>query len=165
MIKIEKITPGLIEGFHHTLDVVARERKYLAFLEAPPLDSTREFVFGNINNGNPQYVAKMEDRVVGWCDITRSNRTVHAHCGVLGMGLLPEFRGLGIGTKLINATMAAACDAGMTRIELHVHANNPAAIALYKKVGFKQEGILRDKTLIDGRYIDSIMMAVTERPA
>jgi len=33
-----------VEGFHRALDFVARERKYLAFLEAPPLDSTRQFV-------------------------------------------------------------------------------------------------------------------------
>ena len=59
--------------------------------------------------------------------------------------------------------MAAAHDNGMVRIELTVHANNEPAIALYKKVGFKEEGILRDMTLIDGNYIDSIMMAIVKR--
>ena len=163
MIEIEKISPGHIEGFHHALDVVARERKYLAFLEAPPLASTREFVLENIKNGNPQYLAVSEGRVIGWCDVVRLTRPVHTHAGILGMGLLPEFRGKGLGTKLITTTMAAAHDSGIVRIELTVHANNQPAIALYKKVGFKEEGILRDMTLIDGNYIDSIMMAVIKR--
>lgn len=163
MVRIEKITPGRIEGFHHALDVVARERKYLAFLEAPPLASTREFVLQNIKNGNPQYLAVSEDCVIGWCDVVRLTRPVHTHAGILGMGLLPEFRCQGLGTKLITTTMAAAHDNGMVRIELTVHANNQPAIALYKKVGFKEEGILRDMTLIDGNYIDSIMMAVIKR--
>ena len=165
MIRKEKITPCRIEGFHHAVDVVARERKYLAFLEAPPLASTREFVLENIGNGNPQYLAVLDNGVIGWCDVVRLTRPVHTHAGILGLGLLPEFRGKGIGTKLITTTMAAAHDSGMVRIELTVHANNEPAIALYKKVGFKEEGILRDMTLIDGSYIDSIMMAVIKRPS
>jgi hypothetical protein len=31
--------------------------------------------------------------VVGWCDILPKSRPVHAHVGVLGVALLPEFRG------------------------------------------------------------------------
>ncbi len=39
-ITIEPIREAHIEGFHQALDTVSRERRYLAFLEAPPLDST-----------------------------------------------------------------------------------------------------------------------------
>ncbi len=159
MIQVKHITPDHIEGFHYALDVVARERKYIAFLEAPPLAFTREFVLENIRNGNPHYIVIADDRVIGWCDIIRLTRPVHSHVGTLGIGLLPGFRGQGIGTNLITATMAAALDRGILRIELTVHANNKPAIALYEKVGFEKEGILRDQTLIDGNYIDSIMMA------
>jgi uncharacterized protein YciI len=45
-----------IEGFHRCLDAVARERSCLAFLQAPPLDTTREFVLSNIKNSVPPYV-------------------------------------------------------------------------------------------------------------
>jgi hypothetical protein len=43
MIEIVPISPAHIEGFHRTLDLVARERRYLALLEAPPLESMRAF--------------------------------------------------------------------------------------------------------------------------
>jgi hypothetical protein len=46
-----------IDGFHRALDIVARERRYLAFLEAPPIESTRAFVLDNIKRGSPQFVA------------------------------------------------------------------------------------------------------------
>jgi hypothetical protein len=76
------------EGFHDAVDCVARERKYLAFLEAPPLASTRQSVMNNIANGYPQFVAVADGTVVGWCDVIPKERPVHAHCGVLGIGLL-----------------------------------------------------------------------------
>lgn len=162
ILEIRPITPDDIEGFHHAVDTVARERKYLAFLEAPPLASTVEFVLENIGKGNPQFVAIADGGVAGWCDIVRQTRAIHAHAGVLGMGLLPPFRGQGHGRRLIEATLQAAQSAGFSRVELTVHADNTRAIALYERIGFLREGIKRRATCIDGRFGDTIMMAITE---
>lgn len=161
-VDIRSITPEDIEGFRHAVDVVARERKYLAFLEAPPLARAREFVLENIAKGNPQFVAITDGGVVGWCDIIRHSRPIHAHAGVLGMGLLPAHRGRGYGRKLLETTLRAAVLAGFSRVELTVHADNPRAVALYERVGFVHEGTKRRATCIDGRFGDAIMMAITE---
>jgi hypothetical protein len=56
-VEIVPIRQEHIEGFHQTLDIVARERLYLSFLEAPPLESTRAFILDNIEKGLPQLVA------------------------------------------------------------------------------------------------------------
>ena len=162
-VEIRPITADDIEGFHHAVDVVARERKYLALLEAPPLASAREFALENIAKGNPQFVAIAEGGVVGWCDIVRLTRPIHAHAGVLGMGMLPVYRGRGHGRRLIEATLHAAQLAGFSRVELAVHADNPRAVALYERVGFVREGLKRRATCIDGRFGDTIMMALVRR--
>lgn len=141
---------------------MARERKYLAFLEAPPLANAREFVLENIVKGNPQFVATADGCIAGWCDVVRQTRPIHAHAGVLGMGVLPAYRGRGLGRKLIEKTLQAAQLAGFWRVELAVHADNPRAIALYERVGFVREGIKRRATCIDGQLGDAIMMAITE---
>lgn len=159
-ITIEPIRADHIESFREALDKVSRERKYLTLLEAPPLESVRAFVLGMIENGHPQFVAVAESDVVGWCDIRRHDRPSHAHRGTLGMGIIPGYRDQGLGTRLITTTLDAARELGLHRIELDVHADNPRAVALYKKVGFVREGIARDAVKIDGRYIDSIGMAV-----
>jgi ribosomal protein S18 acetylase RimI-like enzyme len=52
------------------------------------------------------------------------------------MGLLPEFRGQGYGTKLIHIALREARRFGFIRIELTVHADNESAIRLYDKFGF-----------------------------
>jgi RimJ/RimL family protein N-acetyltransferase len=85
------------------------------------------------------------------------------HSGVLGMGLLPKWRRQGHGRALITPTLDAARQLGLTRIELTVHADNVGAIKLYKSVGFQQEGVLRDAALIDGVYIDSLVMGIIQR--
>ena len=158
-IRIEPISAEHIEGFHKALDTVAREREYLSLLEAFPLEETRIFVLGMIEKGNPQFVALDDGKVVGWCDISRHGFPSHAHAGKLGMGIVSAYRGRGLGRRLLEATLRAARDAGIERVELSVHADNSRAIALYEKVGFVREGLARNSVRIDGRYKDAIHMA------
>jgi RimJ/RimL family protein N-acetyltransferase len=162
-VTIARIAAEHADGFHRVLDIVAREREYLAILEAPPLDSSRKFISDNIAKGYPQFVALAGGDVVGWCDVLPKKFPVYSHCGGLGMGLLPEWRGRGNGTALIRATLSEARLFGFVRIELMVYADNAQAIALYEKVGFKTEGVMRDAALIDGLYRDSILMAIVDR--
>ena len=89
-MEIVPIAEGHIVGFHRALDFVARERRYLAFLEAPPIESVRAFVRDNIARNYPQLVVLSAGEVVGWCDILPKSRPVHAHVGVLGVALLPD---------------------------------------------------------------------------
>lgn len=163
VVTISPVTPENIISFHQALDMVSRERRYLTFLEAPPLDGFREFVTAMIADGNPQFVALADQRVVGWCDIRRHFHAAHAHRGTLGMGIIASYRGQGLGFRLIDAAMKQARKAGFVRIELGVHADNERAIALYEKVGFIREGVARDAVFIDGRYVDTVNMAVIYR--
>lgn len=159
-IEIVPIAQGHIDGFHRALDIVARERRYLAFLEAPPIEATRAFVLDNIKRGHPQFVAVSTGDVVGWCDVTPLSRPSQAHRGVFGVGLLPQFRGQGLGTKLTQSALAAARAFGLHRVELTVREHNTGAIELYKKAGFEIEGVQRDASLVDGVYENIICMAV-----
>lgn len=93
--EIVPISHEHIESFHRTLDFVARERRYLAFLEAPPLDEVGAYVLNNIAKGYPHWVVLSEGEVVGWCDIVPKSRPVHAHVGVLGMALCRTSGGRG----------------------------------------------------------------------
>jgi GNAT superfamily N-acetyltransferase len=107
-VEIVPITQDHIESFHRALDFVAPERRYLAFLKAPPLESTQAFVLDNISHGYPQRVAVSAGQVVGWCDVVPNPRQIYAHVGVLGIALLPEFRWQSIGGRLIRQTLDAA---------------------------------------------------------
>jgi L-amino acid N-acyltransferase YncA len=163
--EIRPIAEDHIPGFRETLDAVAREQKFLSFLEAPPLEQMRHFVLNNIKEGYPEFVVLGDEEIAGWCDVLpNSRRTVYAHCGTLGMGLLPKYRGQGIGRKLMERALDAALAFGFTRIELTVREANVNAIALYKNFGFETEGLHRKAVRIEGRYENTLSMAFVAQP-
>lgn len=149
-----------IEAFWSAVDSVARERKFLAFLEGPPIQLTKEFVLDHIKNNWPQVVAMHQDQLVGWCDISSLDRPVFAHVGSLGIGVIAPYRGQGIGEALLSTALQMAQLKGLTRIELTVRQHNKAAIALYEKYGFVKEGIHKNAVWIDGEYENHIFMAL-----
>ena len=162
-VEIVTISQDHIEGFHRALDFVAREKRYLAFLEAPPLDEARAYVLNNIAKGYPHLVVLSDGEVVGWCDVVPKSRPVHAHVGVLGMALLPEFRGQGVGERLMRQTLDTARAFGLHRVELTVREDNNNAIALYKKIGFEIEGLMRGAMKVDGVCENVFLMALLFR--
>ena len=159
-LQILPIAKEHAEGFHRCLDSVARERLYLALLQAPPLNSTRAFVLSNIAGDVPQFVAVMDNEVIGWCDISPMKREGFTHCGELGMGVHPRYRRLGIGQQLIAHTIQKAKEIGLERIELEVFASNIPAIKLYEKLGFVTEGVKKKARKMGGNYDDIVEMAL-----
>ncbi|WP_422087862.1 GNAT family N-acetyltransferase [Variovorax sp.] len=148
------------ESLHRALDVVAREHKYLALTEAPPLAQSMAFYRNVIASDFPHFVAVDGDRVVGWCDVSPVFGHSRAHIGVLGIALLPEARGQGLGARLLQAAIDKSWARGLTRIALNVRADNLNAKALYERLGFEHEGIVRRASLIDGVYHDAHAMAL-----
>jgi ribosomal protein S18 acetylase RimI-like enzyme len=164
-IEIAAIRPEHAEGFYDVFATVIAERKYLTYVEPPPLEKTREFVMRAIERDWPLLVAGADKTVVGWCDIMPKPQPMFAHCGVLGMALLPDYRGHGVGSRLLAQALAAAGRKGLTRLELTVFTDNQPAIALYKSHGFAIEGELVNDALIDGVYRNAYVMARIAFPA
>ena len=158
--RIVPIAAEHIVSFRDCVGEVARERQYLAMLDAPPLEQSRAFVLGQIEANAPHFVAIAEDAVVGWCDVIVKPRETLSHSGTLGLGVRAAFRGRGIGKALMEAALAGSRNRGFTRVELTVRVDNERARRLYERVGFKLEGTCRNHIRVDGRYYDSHLMAV-----
>jgi ribosomal protein S18 acetylase RimI-like enzyme len=159
MVVVRIINERDIDSFHSTLDAVAAESNFLRTNKAPPLDDVARFVRQNIATNNPQFVAVADDKIVGWCDIVRGTATQERHCGGLGMGVLADWRGHGLGKRLLADTIAAADEDNFLRIELSVYSNNHTAIQLYRNFGFVEEGRLVRARLSAAGATDIILMA------
>ena len=146
-------------AFRECLDTVAREKQYLAQIEAPPLERVQQFVRDSVANDSVQFVAMDNGIVVGWADIFPAWPHAISHCGGLGMGVLLQYRGRGIGGQLLDSCIRKAWAKGITRIELEVRADNARAIRLYQKAGFVLEAVKRHGMRFDGVYYDSIQMS------
>jgi len=149
------------EGLRSAYEDICKERVYFSVLQAPPLEAVVRHMQTLRQTGGVQYVAvAASDRVVGWCDVTRNARGIESHAGSLGMGLLREYRGQGVGRRLAEAALRDAVALGFERVELGVYASNEAAVALYKRLGFVTEGVKRRARKLDGEFTDKLMMAV-----
>jgi putative acetyltransferase len=99
--------------------------------------------------------AKGGPSVVGhiWIDV--------ASYGVadIGMLIVAEWRGLGIGTMMLDAAIAWAIAAGAHKMALEVWPDNSAALDLYHRAGFIEEGRkLRHYKRRNGELWDSVLM-------
>ena len=105
-------------------------------------------------------VVEETQKVVGNLVLHKVNSPRRAHVGGFGMAVHDDYQGQGVGTKL----MAAAIDLAdnwlnLTRLELEVFIDNPAAVQLYKKFGFEIEGTLRNYAFRNGEFVDTYAMA------
>jgi L-phenylalanine/L-methionine N-acetyltransferase len=85
-----------------------------------------------------------------------------AHIAYLGsFAIDPKQARKGLGTKMLEAIIGLAKQNNIKRIELSAGVQNKNAIALYKKCGFEEEGILRKYTYLksEDKYIDELMMS------
>jgi RimJ/RimL family protein N-acetyltransferase len=148
------------EGLYQALDIVAREERYLAFLQAPPVEEAFAFYSNIVAMDLCQFVALRDGVVIGWCDVLPTHGEARAHVGTLGIGLIPDARHQCIGAQLMAATIARAWEKGYTRIELDVRVDNPNAKALYERFGFAVEGLNRRAVRVAGTYVDCHAMAL-----
>ena len=154
-------TEAHVAGFHRCVDVVARERRYLGLVVGPPPAASADFVRRVVANGGVHLVAlDAGEAVVGWCDIMRFELEGFRHAGRMGMGLLSHVRGRGLGHRLASAALEQARAQGLERVELDVFASNARAAALYRRLGFVEEGVKRRARKLDGTYDDDVLMAL-----
>ncbi len=160
MLPIVPVQEKYAASYRACLDRVAREKKYLAQIEALPLERIEAFVKDSASSDAIQFFALDQGAVVGWADIFPAWAHAVSHCGSLGMGIHPNYRRQGLGARLLGASIDKAWAKGLTRIELEARADNVAAIALYEKLGFRHEALKRNAMRFDGTYFDAVQMCL-----
>ncbi len=106
------------------------------------------------------FVAETPGGIVGRLSIARDNNPVSHHVAELGLMVAATVRRRGIGTALMDEAAKWGRRTGITKIELHVFPHNEPAIALYRKLGFREEGHRQSHYRIGDRYVDAILMAL-----
>lgn len=69
--------------------------------------------------------------------------------------------GQGLGREITSAVLKFGFEQlNLNRIELTVLENNAAALALYRRLGFVQEGVQRQAQFRDGQYLNVVQMGL-----
>ncbi len=101
---------------------------------------------------------RIVDFEVGWdstkrCRLRDLSNTEDAGNPIVGSGfvfditILPQARRLGHGQRAFELLEPLARDLGLISIGLNVFANNPAALALYRRLGYEVTNIAMNKRL------------------
>lgn len=83
-------------------------------------------------------VAEVDDKAAGaaWSRIMEDYGHIDNHTPSLALSLLPDCRGQGIGTQLLDGLLVLLQKQGYQQVSLSVQAENPA-LRLYQRAGFK----------------------------
>lgn len=106
-------------------------------------------------------LAELDGNVVGVLTVSSSSRNRLQHVGDIGVSVVKDHWGKGIGSYLINSMIEWAREGGIIRkLELSVLVENKNAIMLYSKYGFEIEGTIRRDMIIDGVFHDALRMGM-----
>jgi putative acetyltransferase len=156
------------ETFVELWRAVAAERR---FIRTERVDRSiryyrRRFFRRTWENDQATLVAVHDDRVVGHLHIAREDNPVTRHVASLGMTVAADWRHKGVGSALMAEAIRWARSMGVEKLALSVYPDNDAALGLYRKFGFEQEGRLTGHSKKSIGYRDEIVMGLwlVERP-
>lgn len=141
---------------------VALEGVYIGWEGGPfEEEKRRQVLREHLEPGRCYLAAEVEGKIVGALSARRGHfGEKDAHVCHIGMWVMPGFRGIGVGSALIDSVLAWARDEGFEKVALEVFSTNIPAINLYRKFGFTAEGVLKRHYKLCGQYADSIQMGL-----
>ncbi|MBT0723944.1 GNAT family N-acetyltransferase [Rosenbergiella sp. S61] len=129
-------------------------------LPCPSVELWEQKIINYPNVGHIGFVAELDGLVVGNITLFTEKVIRLKHVVSFGIAVDGHFTRRGIARQLIEFGLDYAFNwLAAQRVELSVFADNQAAIALYKRLGFVIEGTQRQAAFKKGRYHDTIMMS------
>jgi len=103
-------------------------------------------------------VAVHGGRVIGHLTASREEGPVTRHVATIGMAVARDWRGRGVGSALMSECVRWGREMGVEKLALSVYPDNQAALALYQKFGFQEEGRLSGHSKKSIGYRDEVLM-------
>lgn len=105
------------------------------------------------------FVATVDDDVVGWVHLVTPTAARLAGTADLTLGVLPDYRGHGIGSHLLQRGVERANQRGYRKVYDSLPATNEAGIAFLEANGWSAEATREDHYEIEGDLVDEVMLA------
>lgn len=108
---------------------------------------------------HPVLVAVDGDEVLGWGSLNQFNsRAAYDHVVDFSIYVAREARGRGVGNALLAALIERAREIGFHKMVLAAFPFNDRGMKLYERHGFRTVGVYKEQGMLDGKWIDVILM-------
>lgn len=126
----------------------------------PDDDTFHKHYFGILKQAGSFFlIAKIDDRPVGYVCVEANPALRLCHTSSLNMGIVENYRGRGLGRKLLDAAIRRADTEKIIEIiYLMVREDHAGAIKLYESSGFEKLAFLEKDTRIGNEYFTGILM-------
>lgn len=104
-------------------------------------------------------VAEDKGQIVGWASLNQYNKR-SAYDGVadLSVYISRDYRGKGVGKKLLAKLESLAKENGFHKMILFTFPINQLGQGLYRRIGFREVGVFKNQGKIDGKFVDVMAM-------
>jgi L-amino acid N-acyltransferase YncA len=108
---------------------------------------------------HPVIVAEASGRVLAWGSLNAfSPREAYRHVADFSIYVERGQRGRGAGRVVLARLIELARELGYHKMVLSAFPFNAAGMALYERLGFRTVGIYKEQGMLDGRWVDTIVM-------
>jgi RimJ/RimL family protein N-acetyltransferase len=157
-VTIRHAEPADLGAFYDVLEAVAAEGRWIGTEVPFDRDARSKKTEAAMLEGTDAYlVAEIDGRIVGTLGIHQVIPGLYD----IGMMILEQWRGHGIGTQLMNVCLREAKERNAYKLTLQVWPHNAPAIALYERFGFEREGYLKKQwRRNNGELWDAVVMGL-----
>lgn len=160
-LSIRAVRPGDAAGVARILNAAIEAGAYTVLDTPFSVEAERQFIAGFPERGVFHVAERRPDGLVVGFENVEPFATYTAafdHVGIIGTFVDLAHRREGIGRRLAEATFAAARAKGYEKLFTYVRADNPAALAFYRGLGFRIVGTAERQARLGGRYVDEVII-------
>lgn len=146
------------------INSLSQEKTYILFQgEEITLEAEEAYLESQLKKITRQTLVQLfavaGGQIIGIAEVGMKDK-VESHIGSFGISIAREWRGLGVGSTLMKATLAEAQMrlASLEIITLSVFSNNERATQMYHRFGFEEYGRLPGGVIHRGQHVDHIFM-------
>jgi ribosomal protein S18 acetylase RimI-like enzyme len=126
------------------------------------IEQEKDWILSFLTNENSLLlVAEYNSEIIGNIDLTGNRRKIMEHTAVIKMGILKEWRNSGLGTALLKSAISWAKEnPALELLWLQVYTDNELGLGLYRKMGFEENGIIKNFFKRDEKYSHNLTMTM-----
>lgn len=159
--QIEPAHPEDAEALLAYMKQIGGESDNLTFgAEGLPITAEQERVYLQSmldSEDDTQLIVRQGGAIIADASMQRFRRRM-SHRAEVGISVVKEYWGMGIGSALMEAIISFAKEHGIRQLNLEVRSDNERAIRLYEKFGFQKLVTFPAFFRIDGRDVDFDLM-------